>query len=82
MPFGKYRGVRLKLIPDGYLSWLTTLDLNGKFWWIKESLLAELRFRGLRADLADVPDEQPVEQRKVIPIDRPRPRRAYHLNEA
>ena len=55
MPWGKYRGVRVRLIPDTYLSWLTTtFVLTAPEWrWLKDSLLAELRFRGLRADLAE-----------------------------
>lgn len=28
MPFGKYVGWRLVEIPDGYLDWLTTIDLR------------------------------------------------------
>jgi len=58
MPWGKYKGVRIRLIPDSYLSWLTTAPMlmDPKWWWLKESLRAELRFRGLREDLADTED--------------------------
>lgn len=53
IPFGtKYRGVRLSLVPDDYLSFLTTCEwLPVRFDWLFESLLAELAHRGLRADL-------------------------------
>lgn len=63
MPWGKYKGVRIRLIPDGYLSFLTTLPLlfDRKWKWLKDSLDSELRFRGLRADLAGTPDPPPQE---------------------
>ncbi len=62
MPWGKHKGVRIRLIPDAYLSWLTTTPIlrDAKWWWLKESLEAELKFRGLRADLADTPDPEPA----------------------
>jgi uncharacterized protein (DUF3820 family) len=57
IPFGKkHRGVRVRLCPDEYLSWLTSQEwfMRDSMWtWLKESLLAELRFRRLRDDLAD-----------------------------
>lgn len=58
MPFGKWKGVRLRLVDTDYLSWLTTAEMmQAPQWdWLKQSLLAELRFRGLRADLADTQD--------------------------
>ena len=61
MPFGKYRGVRIRLLPDGYLSWMTTILSDDRWRWLKDSLVAELRFRGLRADLADSGDVPQVE---------------------
>lgn len=60
MPFGKFKGVRIRLIPDAYLSWMTTALKDQKWWWIRESLIAELKFRGLRADLADTPEPTPI----------------------
>ena len=64
MPFGKYKGVRIRLIPDDYLSWLTSTDIivSPRWNWLKESLMAELRFRGLRADLASTSEPEPVKQ--------------------
>lgn len=58
IPFGKYKGVRIRLLPDDYLSFLTSIALmqDPKWKWLKDSVLSELRFRGLRADLADAPD--------------------------
>jgi len=61
MPFGKFKGVRIRLLPDSYLSWLSTALQDPKWWWLKESLRAELRFRGFREDLADTDDPPPAE---------------------
>ena len=70
MPWGKFKGTRIRLLPNDYISWLTTSAImkDDKWWFLKESLMAELRFRGLRADLADTEDPAPVE----IP-DQPKP---------
>lgn len=59
MPWGEHKGVRIRIIPDAYLSWLTTtwVMTEPKWWWLKESLLKELRARGLRADLAEMADD-------------------------
>ena len=59
MPWGKYKGVRIRLIPDHYLSWLTTLpQMRVPEWkWLYTSVLAELRSRDLRADLASTVDD-------------------------
>jgi len=59
LPFGKYKGVRIRLVPDSYLSWLSTsiIMTDPRWWWLKESLLAELRHRGMRADLAGQTDD-------------------------
>jgi hypothetical protein len=63
MPFGKYKGVRIRLLPDAYLSWLSSFAAlkDPSWWWLKESLHAELRFRGLREDLADTAEPEPIE---------------------
>ena len=60
IPFGKsYKGVRVSLLPDAYLSWLTTQAwVPERFPWIWESVLAELRHRGLH-DEGAVPDDEP-----------------------
>lgn len=64
MPWGKYKNVRIRLIPDDYLSFLTELPMmKQKQWkWLKDSLDSELRFRGLRADLADTTSDLFSEQ--------------------
>lgn len=77
MPWGKYRGVRLRLVPDDYLSWLTTTTiLKADRWkWLRDSLLAELKFRGFNMEKvseADVetetfPGDTPVIRRKFRP---------------
>jgi uncharacterized protein (DUF3820 family) len=53
MPFGKWKGVRIALLPNDYLSWLTTtfVATSPEWGWLRESLAAELRHRGLKADL-------------------------------
>lgn len=58
LPWGKYKGVRIRLVPDGYLSFLTTLPLvrAPKWRWLYDSLISELKFRGLRYDLAETVD--------------------------
>ena len=58
MAFGKYKGVRVRLLPDDYLSFLTTLPmLQEERWrWLWDSVIAELKFRELRYDLAHTED--------------------------
>ena len=57
MPWGKYRGVRVRHIPDGYLSWLAGLNLDPKFWWLRASIAKEMGARGFRSDVVE--DEPP-----------------------
>ncbi len=74
MPWGKFKGVRIRLLPDDYLSWLTTLELlrDHRWKWLKDSLISELKFRRLRYDLADTPDPEPIEIEEQIPVRRTR----------
>jgi uncharacterized protein (DUF3820 family) len=77
IPFGKYKGVRIRLLPDDYLSWLTTAAMmrDPKWKWLYDSLIAELKFRGLNWEMAatedpavEIPDEVPpilVNSRKI-----------------
>jgi hypothetical protein len=77
LPFGKYRGVRIRLAPSDYLSFLTTLKLmrDPKWKWLYDSLIAELKYRGLNWQQAatedpvvEIPDEVPpilVNSRKI-----------------
>jgi uncharacterized protein (DUF3820 family) len=60
LPFGKYKGVRIRLVPDDYLSWLTTAPMMQSLaWrWLWDSLIAELKFRGLKYELAET--EEPM----------------------
>lgn len=62
MPWGKWKGCRIRLLPDSYISWLTSTPIlkDPRWHYLKASLLAELKFRGLREDLADIPDPAPV----------------------
>jgi hypothetical protein len=70
MPFGKFKGVRIRLLPDSYLSWLSAAGMlqDPKWWWLRESLRAELRFRGFREDLADTEDPPPAPERPARKI--------------
>jgi len=72
IPFGKYKGCRLRLLPDSYLSFLTGLKLmrDPKWGWLMQSVIAELKWRGLRYDLAVTPD--PIPEAPVIEL---RPKR-------
>jgi uncharacterized protein (DUF3820 family) len=64
MPFGRYKGIRIRLLPDAYLSWLTTAPMMQvpEWRWLHDSLIAELKFRGLKYELADTPDPQSVDR--------------------
>jgi uncharacterized protein (DUF3820 family) len=67
MPFGKYKGVRIRLIPDDYLSWLTTAPMmrTPQWNWLWDSLISELKYRGLNYEQAateDPPVPAPVQQ--------------------
>jgi uncharacterized protein (DUF3820 family) len=57
MPWGKHRGARIKLLPDAYLSFLTTTAIlkDPKWWWLRESLIAELKHRGLSTEHLLIP---------------------------
>jgi uncharacterized protein (DUF3820 family) len=86
LPWGKYKGVRIRLVPDDYLSFLTTTVIlqDSKWDWLRESLLAELRHRGFRADLADEPTSDFAgaiegEKQEVLVLEAPRHRRAFCL---
>lgn len=63
MPFGKYKGMRLRLLPDDYLSWMTgsAILADARWAWLKESLIAELRFRGFRYNLASTLDPPEIQ---------------------
>jgi uncharacterized protein (DUF3820 family) len=85
MPWGKFKGVRISLVPDDYLSFLTTTCIlsDPKWDWLRESLLAELRHRGLRVEGAEGGDPEEREANGTVQIqsalilNSPRPRRAY-----
>jgi uncharacterized protein (DUF3820 family) len=74
IPFGKYRGCRIRVLPDAYLSWLSGWNVlqNREWKWLHDSLIAELEFRGLRGDLADTPDPEPRATVDVPPLSRVR----------
>ena len=86
MPWGKYRGCQIRILPDAYLSFLTTTVIfqDSKWDWLRESLLAELRHRGFRTDLAEEPTSDFAgaiegEKQEVLVLEAPRHRRAFCL---
>lgn len=75
VPFGKYKGVRIRLIPDNYLSWLTSAKMmrDPRWKWLRDSLVSELKFRGMRYDLADtedvpVPPDCSDDEKRVVEV--------------
>jgi hypothetical protein len=56
MPWGKYQGVRVRHLPDDYLSWLYDMMVSkakdeewNKAWaWLKEAVQWEMRRRGFK----------------------------------
>lgn len=73
IPFGKYKGVRIRLLPDDYLSWLTTAPMmkTAQWKWLWDSLIAELKFRGLNYEMAATEDPVVViPEEPVMPIRR------------
>lgn len=62
MPFGKYKGLKIRHIPESYLSWLISEPFmaDSKWHWLVESIAAEFRHRDLRFELAEaepIPEE-------------------------
>lgn len=47
VPFGKYRGCWVAEVPDDYLTWLATIELQD---WLETAVLSELARRGYGAD--------------------------------
>jgi len=80
MPFGKYRGVAVRHLPDAYLSWLGDALANdtrgsGTTWnWLLASVVAEMKHRGMHVNF-DLPVEPtsarifPVAARRSISFD-------------
>ena len=77
MPWGKFKGCRVSLLPDDYLCWIATSDLiqgEGEFgkesrdrWaWLRESLEAELKWRGF--NVKTVEDDEPARQTTNVVI--------------
>lgn len=66
MPWGKFKGIRIRLIPVEYLSWLTTTTImTAPQWrWLRDSILSELRFQGLNVEAIEAemiaPAPEPV----------------------
>ena len=66
------------MIPDDYLSWLSTsiVMTDPKWTWLKDSLIAELKHRGFKYEQAQqsdpeiiIPDPEPPKIRKIRAID-------------
>lgn len=81
IPFGKYKNMRIRLLPDDYLSWLTTAPMlrdEPRWKWLWDSVISELKFRGLNYEAAATDDpvveEMPlpfVNRRKIRIIESP-----------
>jgi len=69
MPWGKWKGVQISLLPNDYISFLTTTSiLDDPRWnWLKQSLLAELRHRGLREPEPRMPIMHII-QKQTLPL--------------
>jgi len=69
IPFGKYKNVRIILLPSDYLSWLTTAPMmrQAQWKWLWDSVIAELKFRGLNYELAATDDPPPIVSMPVLP---------------
>ena len=52
MPFGKYKGVHVRNVPDVYLSWLVNQEWirEPKWRWLAESIAAEFKHRDLHLE--------------------------------
>jgi uncharacterized protein (DUF3820 family) len=76
MPWGKYKGVRIRLLPDDYLSWLTTTEIiKAEQWrWLRDSLIAELKFRGYNVESVLLPD------RKIVVEETGRVKRKFRFD--
>ena len=48
MPWGKYQGVRIRHLPDDYLSWLYDLKWDEQWAWLIEAIKWEMRRRGFK----------------------------------
>lgn len=72
MPWGKHKGVNVKLLDDAYLSWLVTEAdspaTKPEWIWLWDMLAAELRRRGF--ENVERPDGG--EEDKPIPAGPPR----------
>jgi len=88
IPFGKrYRGIRVSLCPDDYLSFLTTLDwIKLPEWeWLFSSVVSELRHRGFHVDGIDYPEDvgaEPSKQLNLTLEEKQRLTRMYKLEDA
>jgi uncharacterized protein (DUF3820 family) len=59
IPFGKYKGVAVRHLPDAYLSWIIDSDVVRlpEWRWLRDSMVKELKARGLKHERANQPDE-------------------------
>jgi len=72
IPFGKHKGMRVAHLPDAYLSWLAHSWLLGlpQWGWLRESVAAELRWRGFPDDVQPDPPPPQPEPRISLPSQR------------
>jgi len=93
MPWGCHKGVQVRHLPDGYLSWLSSALVGGveytthgtfdptdpKWDWLRESVFAELDWRGFHSDADRLQAFQ--NRRQPRPIPKPKPARRIVLEE-
>lgn len=67
IPFGKFKGCRLRNLPSDYLSFLTRLPMmrDDRWKWLKDSLYAELEFRGMNVVGSELED---ADQSREVPV--------------
>lgn len=64
IPFGKrWKGVEVRNVPSDYLSYLTGWEgfADPQWGWLKESVIAELKFRGMVVDFVDPEPSMQIE---------------------
>lgn len=88
VPFGRTKGVQVRHLSDSDLSslagWMSdTPGVAEKFGYLFESVMAEMRYRGMNDELeVEAPQEPPNTQPQLplVPVST-RPRRVYSLVE-
>lgn len=64
MPWGKYKGWLVRALPDDYLMFLSsTFVMTEEQWkWLRDSLLSEMKFRGMGTEFLKREDAPPLDE--------------------